>query len=135
MKIIFISLYLCSTSFVFCNTPQLEYKIPELVFPEQRAVTPQQDPLILLHDLMETTSRQLEQQKVLEQCILRFQESRKIYIADTQDRQAAMRMVTDAHAVLKIIQEQHLSHLLPPASMKEISFFAKFAEKKRITSP
>lgn len=89
----------------------------------------EQDDLIVLLDLIETSKKGLEEQRKLLQQIIDFKKAREAFIAEPTSSKLAKILVTAAAAAYHTIESSQLTYLFSSDFISEIRFFTQVGEK------
>lgn len=87
------------------------------------------DEITILLELIETSKKNLEEQKKLLKLIVDFKKAREAFITEPTSVKLAALLVKSAAEVSNEIEKSQLSYLFPTDFMTEIRFFTQVGEK------
>lgn len=85
----------------------------------------------ILDELIASTKRQLSQQEELRRLVLEFHAQQDQFHKGPQTKELASQMVETAAQILKMAEEGHYLHLLPPFFVEELKLFSEIAKKHK----
>lgn len=91
--------------------------------------------LDLLDNLIKVTASNLDIQKELRKRVEGYLKIQTQYLKNPQDKDLTLKMVKEAHFLIEMIKEGHLTQAFAPEFISELTFFSQIANKRGIPQP
>jgi len=89
----------------------------------------------VLNTLISATEKNLVKQRKMKELVLEYQKVFAVYLKNSNDKEAVMKVAFVAEKLLKEIQESHLTDSFNPDFISELTLFSQIAAKKGIPRP
>lgn len=97
--------------------------------------TQEGDELASFDLLIDQTTRQLNQQKVIRSLMESYKKQQEIFLASQNSKAEAEKLVGMASEILASLEENHYDHVVPLFYLQELRRFASLARKTTPSSP
>lgn len=118
MKKLLLALFLTISSFAFAAQKNLF-----------------QRDIAMMDDLIETTTLQLDRQKIIREKLIAYRNLQERYLSENENSDLLYQMSQTANQLLTMIKENYLTHMFTTEFISEITVVAKPAAKNNLPTP